>query len=40
MPVFIVDWESCQLGVLPMDLGHMVAELYKCWVFKNLGEAK
>ena len=40
IPIFIVDWEYCQLGELPMDLGHMVAELYKCWVFKNLDEAK
>ncbi len=35
-----MDWEYCQLGVLPMDLGHVVAELYKCWAFKNLDEAK
>ncbi len=35
-----MDWEYCQLGVLSTDLGHMVAELYKCWAFRNLEEAK
>ncbi|KAK3903215.1 kinase-like domain-containing protein [Staphylotrichum tortipilum] len=39
-PIFVVDWELCQLGVLSLDLGHMIAELYKFWVFKGMNEGR
>ena len=40
MPVYIVDWELCHLGPPAIDLGQMVSELYRLWLFKSMPEGK
>lgn len=36
VPVFIIDWEMCQLGVPSMDHGQMLGEMYQLWVYKKI----
>lgn len=36
IPMFIIDWECAQLGVLSADFGEMVGELYALWLYKSI----
>ncbi len=36
IPVFVVDWETAQVGVIGFDLGQMIAELYELWLYKSI----
>ncbi len=35
MPVFVLDWEICHLGVRPVDVGQTVAELYRIGLVRD-----
>ncbi|KAK2042298.1 phosphotransferase enzyme family protein [Colletotrichum somersetense] len=34
--ILVVDWEMCMLGVTPLDLGQMIAELYELKLYKDM----
>ncbi|KAK1980575.1 phosphotransferase enzyme family protein [Colletotrichum cereale] len=34
--LLVVDWEMCMLGVTPLDLGQMIAELYQLKLYKDM----
>lgn len=38
-PIFVVDWESSQLGLPASDFGQMVAEMYALWLYKGIDGA-
>ncbi|KAF6829609.1 hypothetical protein CMUS01_08097 [Colletotrichum musicola] len=39
VPVFVVDWESSQLGLPSSDFGQMLAEMYALWLYKGIEAA-
>ncbi|KAH7378106.1 kinase-like domain-containing protein [Cadophora sp. MPI-SDFR-AT-0126] len=39
IPVFVIDWETSQLGISNIDTGQMIADLYRLWLCKNIEAA-
>ncbi|KAG4418362.1 hypothetical protein IFR04_008504 [Cadophora malorum] len=37
--VFVIDWETSQLGVSNIDTGQMIADLYRLWLCRGLETA-
>lgn len=35
-PIRVVDWEMTQLGIRPVDVGQMMAELWQLKLFKDI----
>lgn len=35
-PIRIVDWELAELGIRPLDLGQMIAELWQLKLYKDI----
>ncbi|KAJ4116238.1 hypothetical protein NW768_011027 [Fusarium equiseti] len=40
IPIGIVDWELSQLGVRPIDLGQLIAELWSPVLYRNVDAVK
>ncbi len=36
VPIFVIDWEMCQLGAPALDMGQMIAEMYELALFKDI----
>ena len=39
IPVFVIDWETSQLGVSSIDTGQMIADLYRLWLCRKIKAA-
>jgi len=39
IPVFVIDWETSQLGISNIDTGQMIADTYRLWLCKKIAAA-